>query len=192
MPLHQVDASRSEIKTLSNFAVVLSASLLLALSAKLQIPFFPVPMTMQTFAVLSIGLVLGPVRGALAVLTYLLEGVIGLPVFAGSPELGVGIAYLMGPTGGYLLGCVPAALISGGLAGLGRDRSFVFTMGALTAALAAIYGSGLIWLGLVIGFDRPLLRLGFLPFIVGDLVKATVVALAVHSIRNWSEWRGRS
>ncbi|MBR0857718.1 biotin transporter BioY [Bradyrhizobium liaoningense] len=183
MPFHQAVAYRSNMQTVTDCAVILSASVLLALSAKLQIPFFPVPMTMQTFAVLGIGLMLGPVRGVLAVFTYLLEGVIGLPVFAGAPELGSGIAYLMGPTGGYLLGCVPAVLISGGLAGLGRDRGLVFTMGALIAALAAIYGSGLIWLGGVVGFDKPVLRLGFFPFILGDLVKATVVALAFHSIR---------
>lgn len=191
-PAYPTHPLRSGGRAATDFVVILSASFLLALSAKLQIPFFPVPMTMQTFAVLGISLVLGPVRGALAVLFYLFEGVIGLPVFAGSPELGTGISYLMGPTGGYLVGCVPAAFISGGLAGLDRDRTFAFTMGALTAALAAIYGSGLIWLGFVVGFEKPLLRLGFLPFILDDLVKATVVGIAFHLIRNRFEWRGRS
>lgn len=193
MTLNDTYARRSRPRqTTLDLGVVIGTSLLLAVSAKVQVPFFPVPMTMQTLVVFGISLTLGPVRGTLAVLTYLLEGVAGLPVFAGSPEKGVGLAYLMGPTGGYLTGCLPAVLLSGWLAKRGWDRSFLSLMATGGIALTIIYGSGLIWLGTVIGFDKSLLRLGFFPFVVADLVKVTVVALAFHSARNWLQGSRRN
>ena len=186
----QVQAYSAAARPFFDLAVVLSASLLLAFAAKIQIPFYPVPMTMQTFVVLGISLVLGPIRGALSVLAYLAAGIAGLPVFAGSPELGIGVGYVMGPTGGYLLGFLPAVLISGGLVRLRRDKSLFLIVGALIAALATIYASGLLWLGSVIGFEKPLLRVGFFPFVLGDLTKAAIVAITFYSVRSWLEKRG--
>lgn len=158
-------------------ATVVAASLLLAASAKISMPFYPVPLTMQTFVVIGLALTLGPWRGLAAVLLYLAEGAAGLPVFAGTPEKGIGLAYMMGPTGGYLLGYVPAVAIGGWLAAHGWDRS---PLRALVAALlsgAVIYVPGLLWLGTVIGFDKPVLQYGLYPFICGDVVKAALAAI---------------
>lgn len=158
-------------------AVVVAASLLLALSAKLSVPFYPVPLTMQTLVVIGLGLALGPVRGGAAVLLYLAQGAAGFPVFAGTPEKGIGLAYMMGPTGGYLLGYLPAVLLGGWLAGRGWDRHPLSAMAAALLAGAVIYVPGLLWLGGVIGFDKPVLELGLYPFILGDLVKAALAAI---------------
>src|SRR5690606_14969027 len=103
--------SRGDVLRLG--AVVVLGTLLLTASAKIQVPFWPVPMTMQTFVVLFLGAALGPRLGALTVLLYLAQGALGLPVFAGTPEKGIGLAYMLGPTGGYLIGFVPAAYVVG-------------------------------------------------------------------------------
>lgn len=158
-------------------ATIVAASLLLGLSAKISVPFYPVPLTMQTFVVIGLGLALGPARGGAAVLLYLVEGASGLPVFAGTPEKGIGLAYMMGPTGGYLLGYLPAVLLGGWLAVRGWDRSPVTAMAAALMAGAVIYGPGLLWLGTLIGFDKPVLALGLYPFILGDIIKAMLAAL---------------
>ncbi|MGO4832999.1 biotin transporter BioY, partial [Rhizobiaceae sp. 2RAB30] len=114
-----------------NAATVVVGSLLLALSARISVPFYPVPLTMQTFVVIGLGLALGPWRAAAAVLLYLAQGAAGLPVFAGTPEKGIGLAYMMGPTGGYLAGYLPAAMLAGWLAMRGWDRN---PLGAMAAA----------------------------------------------------------
>ncbi|MCC0043581.1 MAG: biotin transporter BioY [Brucellaceae bacterium] len=156
---------------------VFAASLLLVLSAKIAVPFYPVPMTMQTLVVIGIGLALGPVRGGAAILLYLAEGAAGLPVFAGTPEKGIGLAYMAGPTGGYLIGFVLAAVTAGLLARRGWDRSPIKATIAALLAGAVIYLPGLLWLGAVIGFDKPLLEFGLYPFIAGDLFKAVLAGL---------------
>lgn len=158
-------------------ATVVAALLLLALSAKISVPFYPVPLTMQTLVVIGLGLALGPVRGGAAVLLYLAQGAAGLPVFAGTPEKGIGLAYMMGPTGGYLLGYLPAVLLGGWLAGRGWDRHPLGAMAAALLAGAVIYVPGLLWLGGVVGFDKPVLQFGLYPFILGDLVKAVLAAI---------------
>ncbi|WP_292444761.1 biotin transporter BioY [Mesorhizobium sp.] len=150
---------------------------MLTLSAKVSVPFYPVPMTLQTFAVIGLGFVLGPRRAAGAVLIYLAEGAAGLPVFAGTPAKGIGLSYMLGPTGGYLLGYFPAAL----LAGWARTRKWAAKpVAASVAGLVAgavIYVPGLLWLGAVIGFDKPVLQYGLYPFILGDITKAVLAAL---------------
>jgi len=158
-------------------AAVVAASLLLAISAKISVPFYPVPLTMQTLVVIGLGLALGPWRGLAAILLYLAEGAAGFPVFAGTPEKGIGIAYMMGPTGGYLLGYVPAVLVAGFLATHGWDRTPLRAMTAALLSGAIIYVPGLLWLGAVIGFDKPVLQFGLYPFIFGDVVKAMLAAL---------------
>ena len=119
--LWPAQAGRSGLVRNGMLAVL--GSLLLIASAKVQVPFWPVPMTMQTFAVLVIGMTFGPRLGAATVLLYLVQGAVGLPVFAGTPAKGIGIAYMVGPTGGYLIGFVAAAYLAGRLAMRGWDRS---------------------------------------------------------------------
>lgn len=170
--------------------VVLAGSLLLVLSAKFQVPFFPVPMSMQTFVAIGLGLALGPVRGALAVALYLAEGAAGFPVFAGTPERGLGLAYMMGPTGGFLIGFVLAALVAGSLARRGFDRRPATAMAAALLAGAVIYVPGLLWLGAVIGWDKPVLALGLYPFIPGDIAKALLAAIAFPAAWKWLSARG--
>ena len=131
--------------------IALAGSLLLTLSAKAQVPFWPVPMTMQTFVVIGLGLALGPRLGLAAVALYLAQGAAGLPVFAGTPEKGIGLAYMAGPTGGYLAGYLLAAFVAGHLAMKGWDRNPLTAFAAALVAGALIYLPGLAWLGAVVG-----------------------------------------
>ena len=167
-----------ETSLLQKAAVVFAGSLLLWASAKVQLPFYPVPLTMQTFAVLAIGTALGWRLGLATVLLYLAEGAAGLPVFAGTPEKGIGLAYMMGPTGGYLLGYLPAAAICGWLAERGWDRSVALTALAMLAGTVAIYLPGLLWLGALVGWDKPVLAWGLTPFLLGDLLKLSLASAA--------------
>ncbi|WP_144378830.1 biotin transporter BioY [Mesorhizobium amorphae] len=168
-----------ETSLLQKAAVVFAGSLLLWASAKVQLPFYPVPLTMQTFAVLAIGAALGWRLGLATVLLYLAEGAAGLPVFAGTPEKGIGLAYMMGPTGGYLLGYLPAAALCGWLAERGWDRSVALTALAMLAGTVTIYLPGLLWLGAVVGWDKPVLAWGLTPFLLGDLLKLSLASAAL-------------
>ena len=158
-------------KTSINLLYVIAGTLLLAISAKIQIPFFPVPLTMQTFVVLLIGFAFGWRLGGLTVLAYLAEGAAGLPVFAGTPEKGIGIAYMTGPTGGYLLGFLAAAVVTGFLAEKRWDRTWLGAAAAALIGLTVIYAFGLLWLGTVAGWDKPVLEWGLLPFLPGEALK---------------------
>ena len=152
-------------------------SALLTLSAKLQVPFYPVPMTMQTLVVLLIGLAFGARLGLAAVLLYLTEGALGLPVFAGTPEKGIGLPYMLGPTGGYLIGFALAAAIAGWISERRRDAPG--PAAAVVAGTIAIYAPGVLWLAQMVGLQRAL-ELGLVPFIWGDLLKAALAfALAL-------------
>lgn len=168
-----------ETSLLQKAAVVFAGSLLLWASAKVQLPFYPVPLTMQTFAVLAIGAALGWRLGLATVLLYLAEGAAGLPVFAGTPEKGIGLAYMMGPTGGYLLGYLPAAAVCGWLAERGWDRNIALTVLAMLAGTVMIYLPGLLWLGAVVGWDKPVLAWGLTPFLLGDLLKLGLASAAL-------------
>lgn len=159
-----------------NLLLVVVGSLALAISAKIQVPFYPVPMTMQTFVVLGIGMAMGWKLGAATVLLYLAEGALGLPVFSGTPEKGIGLAYMLGGTGGYLLGFVAAAAVVGFLAERGWDRSFFGTALAMLLGNVMIYVPGLIWLGALFGWDKPILVWGLTPFLLGDLTKLLLAA----------------
>ena len=159
-----------------NLLLALGGSLALVISAKAQVPFWPVPMTMQTFVVLVIGMTFGWRLGAATVLLYLAEGATGLPVFANSPERGIGVAYMVGPTGGYLAGFVLAALVTGVLAERGYGRSVLSAFAVLLAGVVAIYLPGVLWLGAVVGWDKPLLSLGVLPFLPAELLKVALAA----------------
>ncbi|WP_309086731.1 biotin transporter BioY [Chelativorans sp.] len=147
---------------------------LMTLSAKVQIPFWPVPMTLHTLAVMAIAVALGPYAAVSIFIAYLAAGAVGLPVFSGTPARGIGLAYMVGPTGGYLLGY----LIASGLVGkLAAGRGTLRRLGAMLAGLAVVYGFGLLWLSLFVPVGQ-LLALGVAPFLLGDLVKIGVVAVA--------------
>jgi biotin transport system substrate-specific component len=163
--------------------LVLLGSALIALSARIAVPlpFSPVPITGQTFAVLLVGAALGPWRGAAAILAYLAEGAAGLPVFAG---VHTGPAALFGPTGGYLFGFIPAAWICGYLAERGWDRSVWGTVAAMVLGNVAIFAVALPWLARFVGSSN-LLALGFWPFIPGDVVKIALAAAALPLAWKW-------
>jgi len=158
-------------------ALVIAGSLLLALLAPLAIPlpFTPVPITGQTFGVLLIGALLGSRRGALSMVVYLVEGSVGLPFFTGGTS---GWHTLLGPTGGYLLGFIPAAFAAGWLAERGWDRRFATAIVAMLAGEVVIYLAGLPWLAVFVGQGNAL-QLGLLPFIPGDIIKLLLAAAAL-------------
>ena len=155
--------------------LALAGTALLTLSAKIQVPFYPVPMTMQTFAVLVIGMAFGWKLGGLTVLAYLLEGAVGLPVFAGTPVKGIGLAYIAGPTGGYLVGFLVSALTVGYLAEKGFDRSVVTTLIAMVIGTALIFLCGYVWLSGLIGLEKAF-QFGVLPFVWGAVFKIALAA----------------
>ncbi len=170
--------------------LILAGSLLLTLSAKISVPFYPVPQTMQTFVVVGLGLTLGPKLGVAAVLLYLGYGVAGLPVFSGTPEKGIGLAYMFGPTGGYLLGFVVAAWVAGKLAQAKWDRSILTAFCAALLASALIYVPGLLWLGSIVGWDKPVLAWGLYPFVLADLVKVVLAAAIFPAVWKWLQDKG--
>jgi biotin transport system substrate-specific component len=171
--------SEKKLAGFYDVALIIGGSLLIGLCAHVTIwlPFSPVPITGQTFAVLMIGSLLGGRRGCLAVLAYIMEGAAGLPVFA----VGAGPAVLLGPTGGYLFGFIPAVYITGRLAEKGWDRRIGTTVLAMVLGNLAIYTFGLLWLCCLTGFNTMALTLGLYPFIVGDLVKIILAAILLPS-----------
>ena len=148
--------------------IAVLGTLLLTISAKIKIPFYPVPMTMQTFVVLFLGITLGPRIGLLTISLYLFEGIFGLPVFAGSPEKGIGFVYFSGPTMGYLIGFLVAVYFSGSFK---YDKGLINTFLKLIFSVSFIYIFGLIWLGTLIGWDKPIFKLGAQPFLLAELFK---------------------
>lgn len=172
------DSSRSS-RWIRSLLITLGGSLLLTIAAKIQVPFYPVPMTMTTFAVLFLGMTCGWRLGGSIVLFYLVQGAAGLPVFAGTPEKGIGVAYMMGPTGGYLLGYYIAAVAVGFLAERGWDRNIVTTAAAMLIGSALIYVPGLLYLGGLFGWDKPIMEWGLYPFVLGDLSKVALAAVAM-------------
>lgn len=166
-------------RLLRNVALVIVGSLLLTLSAKIKVPFWPVEMTMQTCVIMLIGVAYGWRLAVATVIAYLAQGALGLPVFTGSPEKGVGLAYMMGPTGGFLVGFVVAAAIVGWFAERGFDRSFLKIGAVMLAADAVLFAFGLLWMGALFGWDKPILEWGLYPFIVGDLFKVALAAAIV-------------
>ncbi|WP_246666039.1 biotin transporter BioY [Aquamicrobium sp. LC103] len=153
---------------------VIAGAVLMTLAAKVQIPFWPVPMTLHTLAVMAFAVAFGPRVAVSIFLAYLAAGAAGLPVFSGSPERGVGLAYLAGPTGGYLAGFLAASWLVGVLA---RGRGAIGRLGAMLAGLALVYAAGMAWLAAFVPAGQ-LLAVGVAPFLFGDLVKIGIVAAA--------------
>lgn len=165
----------------AKIALALLGSILLTLSAKTQVPFWPVPMTMQTFVVLVIGMSCGARLAGATVLLYLCEGAFGLPVFAGTPERGIGLAYMMGPTGGYLAGFLVAAVLVGWLAERGWRRSILRLAAAAAIGHVVMLALGVAWLAASVGWLRAW-QLGIEPFLLATLIKTALAAAAILAL----------
>lgn len=179
MPAY-ADIIRPSIKKhalIYEISLITGGVLLLSLSAQLavRLTFSPVPITMQTLAVVLIGALYGSSRGAVAVASYVSAGAMGLPVFAGGA---FGIAHLAGPTGGYLFGFIAAAWLTGFLAENGWDRKLWTSLIAMTAGTAAIFAFGIAWLGIFVGYDN-VIALGLLPFIPGAIMKLAIASISL-------------
>ena len=166
---------------LKTILFVFIGTVLLTISAKIKIPFYPVPMTMQTFVVLFLGISFGYKIGLATVGLYLLEGIIGLPVFSNSPEKGIGLIYFTGPTMGYLIGFLAAVFISGYL---NYQKSFIIIFINLTLSVSVIYVLGIVWLGILIGWDKPLFEIGVMPFLLAELFKISILTLLASKLTN--------
>ncbi len=160
--------------------IALIGSLFLAISAKIKIPFYPVPMTMQTLVVLIIGISFGWKLGLATISLYLFEGIIGLPVFSGTPEKGIGLIYFTGPTMGYLIGFLVAVFFAGIF---NFNNNHVLNFLKLTFATSFIYILGMLWLGGLIGWDKPIFKLGAQPFLYAELFKILLVTISLDMIK---------
>ena len=172
--------SLKQTKLIKYLFIALMGSILLAVSSKIKIPFYPVPMTMQTFVVLFIGVAFGWKLGLATISLYLFEGIIGLPVFSGTPEKGIGIAYFTGPTMGYLVGFIIAVYLAGKFK---YDENLFKTFFKLSFATSFIYLFGMLWLGNLIGWDKPIFKLGAQPFLLAELLKILIATLAIKQIK---------
>tara|TARA_B100000945_G_scaffold167087_1_gene133925 strand:- start:45 stop:593 length:549 start_codon:yes stop_codon:yes gene_type:complete len=169
----------TNLKIIKYILVILLGSILLTISSKIKIPFYPVPMTMQTFVVLLIGLSFGYKVGLATVSLYLIEGIIGLPVFSNSPEKGVGLIYFTGPTMGYLIGFLFATF----LAGYFNFKGNIFSnFIKLLISVSPIYILGIFWLGSLIGWDKPIIELGLTPFLLAEIFKISILALLAKNL----------
>ncbi len=172
--------------------LALLGTVLLALSSKIKIPFYPVPMTMQTVVVLIIGILFGWKLGVATISLYLLEGIIGLPVFAGTPEKGIGLAYFTGPTMGYLIGFIPAVFVSGYLRVNSKFNliyRLILNCMLLTFSVSFIYVCGLIWLLNFVPLDKVWV-LGALPFLPAEILKISILAICITIFNKESlPWR---
>ena len=159
--------------------IALIGSIALAISSKVKIPFYPVPMTMQTLVVIMIGAAFGWKLGLATVSLYLFEGIIGLPVFSGTPEKGVGLVYFTGPTMGYLIGFLVAVFFAGKF---NYSKNLITNFIKITFATSFIYLLGMVWLGGLIGWDKPIFKLGAQPFLLAELFKILIAAFAINQI----------
>ena len=169
----------SQTKIIKSLLAIILGSIALTISAKIKIPFYPVPMTMQTFVVLFLGVSLGYKIGLASIGLYLLEGIVGLPVFSNSPEKGVGLIYFTGPTMGYLIGFLTASYLA---SKINNSDNFILVLTKLIVATTTIYILGLLWLGTLIGWDKPIFALGAKPFLLAEIFKIVLLALITKKI----------
>ena len=169
----------SQSKLIKSLLAVILGSIALTISAKIKIPFYPVPMTMQTFVVLFLGVSLGYKVGLASIGLYLLEGILGFPVFSNSPEKGIGLIYFTGPTMGYLIGFLIASYLA---SKVNSKDSLILVLTKLVIATSTIYILGLIWLGTLIGWDKPIFALGAKPFLLAEIFKIVLLALITKQI----------
>ena len=159
--------------------IIILATFMITLSAKIKVPFYPVPMTMQTFVIMAIGVTLGKKVGLIILLTYFLEGLFGLPVFAGTPEKGIGLSYILGPTCGYLVGYFFTVYLSGNI----KDEDKILTrITKLIIAIIPTYLLGVIWLSIIFGWNSSIIKLGVAPFMFAELFKIILLALLIPHI----------
>ena len=177
--LMEITKNISQTRVIKSLLAIILGSLALTISAKIKIPFYPVPMTMQTFVVLFLGVSLGYKIGLASVGLYLLEGIAGLPVFSNSPEKGVGLIYFTGPTMGYLIGFLTASYLA---SKINIQDNFLLVLAKLTIATSTIYLFGLLWLGTLIGWDKPIFTLGAKTFLLAELFKVVLLALLTKKI----------
>lgn len=169
-------------------ALALLGTLMLWASAKIKVPFYPVEMTMQGFVIFLIAATYGMRLGLATILLYLAEGLMGLPVFTGTPEKGIGLAYMIGPTGGYLAGWIATVAFVGWFADRGVTAKPIALFLVMLAGAVIYFTTGVAWLGVLFGWDKPILAWGLYPFILGDLTK---IALAVAAVTATSRLVGR-
>jgi biotin transport system substrate-specific component len=177
--------SLKQSKLIKYVFLALLGSVALAISSKIKIPFYPVPMTMQTLIVLVVGIGFGWKLGLATVSLYLFEGIIGLPVFSGTPEKGIGLVYFTGPTMGYLMGFLVTVFLSGKF---NFDNNYyliniIKNFLKLLLATSFIYILGMIWLGNLIGWEKPIFQLGAQPFLLAELFKILIATFAINQIK---------
>ena len=169
----------TQTKIIKSLLVILLGSIILAISSKIKIPFYPVPMTMQTFVVLLIGMCFGYKIGLATIGLYLIEGIVGLPVFSNSPERGVGLVYFTGPTMGYLIGFLSACFLASLIKK--NDNYFIIFI-KLILSVSTIYILGVLWLGTLIGWDKPIIQLGVVPFLLAEFFKISLLTILSKKI----------
>ena len=169
----------TQTRIIKSILVIFLGSLLLAISAKAKIPFYPVPMTMQTFVVLFLGISFGYKIGMATVGLYLIEGILGLPVFSNSPERGIGLAYFVGPTMGYLIGFLSACYLASFIK---SDDNYFKIFIKLIFSVSTIYILGILWLGSLIGWDKPIFELGVTPFLLAEVFKIILLTILAKKI----------
>ena len=159
--------------------IIFFGSIILAISAKIKIPFYPIPMTMQTFVVLFLGISLGYKIALATIGLYLIEGILGLPVFSNSPEKGVGLVYFTGPTMGYLIGFLSASFFASFIK---STDNYLVIFVKLIFSVSTIYILGVLWLGILIGWDKPIIELGVAPFIIAEFFKISLLVVLAKKI----------
>ena len=169
----------TQSQIIKSVLVIFFGTIVLAISAKIKIPFYPVPMTMQTFVVLFLGISLGYKIALATIGLYLLEGIMGLPVFSNSPEKGVGLIYFTGPTMGYLLGFISASFLASFVK---SDDNYFIIFIKLIISVSTIYLLGILWLGTLIGWDKPILELGVMPFLLAEVFKISLLTILSKKI----------
>ena len=169
----------TQTKIIKSLLIIFFGSIVLAISAKIKIPFYPVPMTMQTFVVLFLGMIYGYKIGLATISLYLLEGILGLPVFSNSPEKGVGLIYFTGPTMGYLIGFLLACFLASFIK---KEENYLMIFIKLLLSVSTIYILGILWLGNLLGWDKPIVELGVTPFLLAEFTKITLLTLLAKKL----------
>ena len=169
----------TQTQIIKSLLIILLGSIVLAISSKVKIPFYPVPMTMQTFVVLLIGMSFGYKIGLATIGLYLIEGIAGLPVFSNSPERGVGLVYFTGPTMGYLIGFFSAWFLASLIK---TDDNYFIIFIKLILSVSTIYILGVLWLGTLIGWDKPIIQLGVVPFLLAEIFKIALLTILAKKI----------
>ena len=169
----------TQSQIIKSLLIIFFGSIILAISAKIKIPFYPIPMTMQTFVVLFLGISLGYKIALATIGLYLIEGILGLPVFSNSPEKGVGLIYFTGPTMGYLIGFLSASFFASFVK---STDNYLIIFVKLIFSVSTIYILGVLWLGILIGWDKPIIELGVTPFIIAEFFKISLLVVLAKKI----------